>query len=452
MSDSGHPPRADLDDPLPSIAGGSARLLIARVIASAATFVAFLILARTLVPSERGPVAFVMTTGLILAGISGFGLDSATTVFASRWTRTRSSLLTNLYLFSLAAAALVGGLAAVALALAPSVRPAGVEGAELAALLVGTVALRAIGSSGAFLLGCGRFREQVLVYSAGPVSLTCFLAVAWLIDDIGVGAACGLWAASQVLGAVVGLVAVLYVQRPGRVSMSLAKRTFDFGLRAWGGTIAGFLNARLDQVIMGLISTEVALGIYAVATNASEVSLYLSETVGLALLPAVARATGAERVETTLRTFRALLLVTTGIVAIGVMCSPLIPIVFGSDYEPSVAPYLLRLPGAIPFVAIRVFTSALGASLAPGRSSIPSVTALVVGIALDFALIPQYGANGAAVAATAAFTTGGIVAATLYCMLAGTGPRDLIPHRSDFATVRGLLSRSVRRRSSDTKA
>ncbi len=70
-----------------SIVHGSLRLLVSRALASGAMFVAVLLLARALQPAGRGAVAFVMMAGLVLAGISRFGVDEATIVFAARMRR-----------------------------------------------------------------------------------------------------------------------------------------------------------------------------------------------------------------------------------------------------------------------------------------------------------------------------------------------------------------------------
>jgi O-antigen/teichoic acid export membrane protein len=437
-------PKRDAERPLPSLASGSARLLASRVTAAAAMFVSFLVLARALAPTERGAVAFVMTAGIVLAGVSSIGLDEATAVFASRWPETRRELLANLFSITLTTAAIAGAATVAVLAMFPSIRPEGVDSPELAALVIGAVGLRAIGANVAFLLGCSRYREQAIAFAAGPVILSCVLAIAWSADNLSIRQACGLWAAAQVLGALVGLLAVIRSQLPGRPSLTLARRTIDFGLRAWAGTVAGFLNARIDQVIMGLISTEAALGLYAVAANASEVALYVPSTVALVLIPTVARETSEVRIETTLRVFRVLILVATGVVGIGLLCSPLIPIVFGDNYRPSIEPYVLLLPGSIPFVALSVFSGSLAAPLSPGRSSIAPLTALLTGITLDLVLIPTYGEAGAAIAATAAFTAGGAAATLLYVLMYRVPGRALIPRTTDVAILREAVQRTLR--------
>ena len=72
----------------------------------------------------------------------------------------------------------------------------------------------------------------------------------------------------------------------------------------WIGSLARFLNFRLDQVLMGFIATEAALGTYAVAVNASEVLLYLPSATAVALMPLVARSGQLAQVDLVLRAFR----------------------------------------------------------------------------------------------------------------------------------------------------
>jgi O-antigen/teichoic acid export membrane protein len=428
-----------------SIAGGSVRLLVARALVSVAGFVSVLILARALPPQGRGAVAFVMMTGLVLAGISRVGLDEATTVFAARRTGDRPRLVSNLLLFSLAMATLAGGACAVVLAAAPSIRPDGIDSAELIALLYGTIGLGLSGAAVAILLGCGRFRDQAIAVSAAPLLLTIALVVVVVFSELSVRAACIAWAAAQVAGACVGCVAAVLAAGIGRPSGPLLRESLTFGVRAWMGSFAAFLNARVDQVIMGFISTEAALGFYAVAVNASEVVLYLPAAVAMVIVPSIARGVASESVATTLRIFRALFLLTAGVVAVGYACTPLVPLVFGGDYESSVEPYLVLLPGGLAYVALVVFSGSLLASSSPGRSSLGPFTALVLGVALDFALIPSLGATGAAIAATAAFAAGGAVAAAAYLRLTRVDARQLVPGRGDLQLIGGLVRRATGR-------
>jgi O-antigen/teichoic acid export membrane protein len=215
-----------------------------------------------------------------------------------------------------------------------------------------------------------------------------------------------------------------------------------YGVRAWVGSLSAFLNFRIDQVIMGAISTNTALGIYAVAVNASEVELYLPQSVSNGLLPIIADTSEEERAERTLRVFRLVMIVTLVGAAAAMAAGPfLLPRVFGEAFRPSVGPFLWLVPGGLGFVATSIFTAALVGSDAPGRSSLGPFASLVVGVVLDFVLIPSHGATGAAIAATAAFLAGGVTAAAAFARAYDLRWRLLVPGRADVAELATGLRR-----------
>jgi O-antigen/teichoic acid export membrane protein len=198
-------------------------------------------------------------------------------------------------------------------------------------------------------------------------------------------------------------------------------------------------------MLMAFIAGEAALGFYAVAVNASETLLYLSGATGLALLPRLAAVPRAEGVETTLRVFRQLLLLTAAAAIVAALLGPpLLPRVFGGEFEASVNAFLLLLPGGLGYAALTVFTNALAASSAPGRSSAASFLTLALGLGLDVLLIPPYGAAGAAAAASAAFLVGGATAALLYHRRERFAPRELVPRSHDLRALGGLALREFR--------
>ena len=116
-----------------------------------------------------------------------------------------------------------------------------------------------------------------------------------------------------------------------------------------------------------------------------------------------------------------------------------LPAVFGDAFDESIIPFLWLLPGTLGFAASTVFSNALVGSSSPGLSSLGAVVSLTVGFALDLALIPQYDATGAAVAASAAFLAGGAVALATYHRVTPFSWRALlVPHRGDLDVLRAL--------------
>jgi O-antigen/teichoic acid export membrane protein len=422
------------------VAGGSALLFWAKIAGNAGFFVAVLILARQLGPSGRGTIAFITVTALVAARLAGLGIQEATSVFVAKRPEARSALLANVVAFMSGSTLLAAGLACAALVALGDSRPAGLGAAELAAIAAATV-VSGLGDAGyCFLLGCGRFRRVAAITATASWVYPLFLVGLMATTGLTVLRAALAWTAAEGLRALAYLGQSLRDALPSRPSVRLLLEAFRFGIKAWVGSLARFLNFRVDQLLLGILASEAALGVYAVAVNASEVLLYLPAATATALLPLAARADGELRAEQALRAFRGAALVTVGAgLAAAVLGPLLLPLVFGSAFEASVAPFLWLLPGALGFAAIAVFSNALMAASSPGLSSFGPLVALVAGIGLDLALIPAYGASGAAAASSAAFLAGGCVALLVFHRRAPFAWGALVrPQRDDLGMFRAL--------------
>jgi O-antigen/teichoic acid export membrane protein len=417
-------------------------LFWARAAGNAGFFAAVLILARSLGPTGRGTIAFITVSALVLARVAGFGMGEATTVLAARRVEARGALLSNLILFMVTSALVLGGVGFVLLFSLAGERPAGVELPELMILAGAAVVIALIEAGGAFLVGCGRLQRLALITATAYWIYPVVLGVVWLVAGLTVTRAALAWLASEAIIAIVLLRQSARGVGLARPSFRLLFESIHFGLRAWIGSLARLLNFRTDQILMGFLASEAALGIYAVAVNTSEVLLYLPTATATALLPVAARAEPLQRAEHTLGAFRSVALVTAGAVAVAALLGPfLLPVVFGSAFDASVEPFLWLVPGAFGFAASVIFSSALMASSSPGRSSLGPFVSLVVGIALDFVLIPRFGATGAAAAASTAFIAGGAVALFSYWRLSPFPWRALLlPRRRDLHMLRALAS------------
>jgi O-antigen/teichoic acid export membrane protein len=442
----GPPPQRAVADEPPSLASSAGLLLGAQIAGNAGYFVAVLLLARALGPTDRGQVAFITVTAMVTARVASLGINESSCVFAAQRPQRRAVLLSNLLL----AMAVLGTAGAIvvcgALLAAPAVRPPGIEGTQLAVLAAATLANALVTAGYSFLQGCSRFRAYSRVQATASWLYALMLAVAWLAFDLTATRAAVIWVISQVIP---GLVLARECRRGigmARPSLPLLRESWHFGVRAWVGGLSHFLNARTDQILTALLASEATLGIYAVAVNASEVLFYLPGAVAAALLPAVAREASAGSART-LSVFRAVTLVTAGAVAVAAIAGPvLVPAIFGHAYESSVDPFLWLLPAAFGFAASATFSSALVASNAPGLSSLGPLVALVTGIALDVVLIPAHGASGAAAAASAALLAGGAAAAAAYRSQSGFAWRELVPRARDVRTLRLLARRALRAR------
>ncbi len=418
----------------------AAQLLVGKVVGNAGYFVAVLLLARSLGAAGRGEIAFLIVVSLILARLTALGATEATTIFAAQRPQRRAAQLSTVVAFAAGGSAVGSTVVGGALLLLDTSGAAAISAGELAVLVAATVALAVADAGYAFLLGCDRVKQQALITASSSWLYVLVLLAVWASGGITALRAALAFAIAHFLRAAWVLHYSADVAGLARPSLSLLRESLAFGSRAWVGTLARYLNFRADQVLMGFIATESTLGIYAVAVNASEVLLYLPSTTALALLPVVSRSDPRARVELVLRAFRSAALITlAGIVLAVLLGPPLLPLVFGAEFEASVTPFLLLLPGALGFVAMAVFSSGLTASSLPGRSSLGPVVSLVIGITLAAALIPRFGASGAAAAASIAFLAGGAASLAFYRRRARFDWSTLLlPRRGDLDVLRAL--------------
>ena len=431
-----------LDPGGPSLARASGALLAARILGATGFFVAAVIMARSLGPTGRGTLAFITVIALLVARLASFGIGGATVYFAARRPAERARILGTSAGFVAVSGAAAIGLVAVFLLLVPGARPAGLTTELIWLMIPGTVLVCLVEWGLSFLLGARLLRAQLVAIGLGPWLYAAALAAAALLGDLDVERAAAAWVASGV--AWVMLIAILAISATGIAvpSLALLGESVRFGIRAWAGGLARSVNTRIDQLLMAYLSTQAALGVYAVAVNVSEALQYLPGAIAMAFAPAVAATAASDRREKTLRTFRGALLITLLTIPPAMLLGALLlPVVFGDAFRASIVPFLILAPGAIGFLVMRVFSSALMGAALPGRSSVPPMAALVTGVVLDLVLMPPYGAIGAAVASTAAFAAGGIAGIVLYRRVDRFALRELAPGRTD---AQSILERSTR--------
>jgi O-antigen/teichoic acid export membrane protein len=427
-----------------SFAHDSAVLLFAQIAASGGYLIASLELARNLGQEGRGSMAFVVVTVLVVATVARLGTAEATVVLASARTHDRPVLLSSAIAFGTAGAAIAAGLVSWGLLALGSSAPAQIGRSEVMVMALGIVAMTVFDAGQLYLLGCGRLRERAFLTGAVPWLYAAILGLIQMRQPLTVELAAVGWLIGHSVGAVLLLGASIRVAGIRRPERTVFYELFVFGLRGWLGNLASFLNFRVDQILMGFISTSAALGVYAVAVNGSEILLYLPGAVATALVPSIARSGEPDQQQArTLRSFRLLLVLTLLSGALVALAGTiLLPVLFGRPFEASVGPFLALLPGAIGYAASRVFAGALFARSRPGRSSVAPLMTLAVGVLLDVLLIPALGALGAAIAASVAFLAGGALAVYLYRTHYPFSWVSLVPTSNDVTPLFGRLARN----------
>lgn len=422
-----------------SVGRRSSLLIASRLIASAGFFGAVVLLAHGLEPSGRGAVAFLTVTALTAGAIVRLGVADATLILGARSPALRRELFSNLLLWTLVSSAIGGCVAAGILLMAGDQRPEGIGPLEILAIALGTVLAALVEAGHPMMLASGRVRELATITAAGPWLYAGAIASWSFAGGLSILTAALSWVISQGVWAATIWFASLRGVGLGRPNGGLLRQAVSFGVQAWIGSVAYFLSARLDQLLLGILTSTRSLGTYAVAVNAAEIAFYIPTAAAHALQSAVARDAAETRAVRVTMAFRAALIATVVVSGVAAISGPLVvPLVFGERYGGSVLPFLLLLPRGIGFVAISILSSGLLLSSSPRLASVGPAVSLICGVVLDLALIPLLDVQGAAVAATVAMLAGGVAA--LLCFKARTRVAwsSFVPAGADVALLRSF--------------
>jgi O-antigen/teichoic acid export membrane protein len=425
--------------PRTGVASSSLLFLTSTVVASAGYFAATLILARQLGPGGRGTVAFATLSILAISRLARLGVPEAATVQAASSIAGRPVLLANQLVFAVFASALISAVLASFLFLF-DLHPAGVTAGMIWTVCLGAILNAVVETLGAFLVGCGRRRIYALLGPLLGVGWPVGVVALWVTGQLGTTQSVLAFDAPLVVAVSVGLGAALSQGGIGRPHVGELRASLRLGFPAWVGSLAMFFNYRLDQFLLGVISSAAQLGVYSVAVNVSEVLLYAGNAAAVAVTPAVARSVPAVGAAMALRVTRGLAAVTVAATVVAIAVGPfVIPTVYGNRYRDALTPYVILAAGSVGWTISVILSGALLGARASRLSSFGSVAALGVSLVLDVALIPTYGATGAAIATTAGFAAAGATAGFAFLRRSGAPISELIPGPDDVRTLAGLV-------------
>jgi O-antigen/teichoic acid export membrane protein len=365
-----------------------------------AAFVTAPILAHGLGVVGRGEVSAAQAPLLLFTAVAALGLPDAATYFVARSPRLLGVLVRRAALMmvllgaaAMAATVLLAGIlsggdqtiasliSVSAIALVPSLILSLVRGAAIGTQAWTLVAFERSTSSVVRLIAiAGLFSSDHLTV------LNTVLINAWYPM---VGGLVYLWMFTKRFQRTLGDVTA----DPTTVTIG---RLAGYGTGVWMGSLAGVLLARVDQVLIVPLAGAYALGIYAVAVSVAELPLLINNTIREVMFSADARSNDNARLTYAARISGFVCLCVA--IAIGATMWWWMPVLFGSDFNPSVVVAYVLLLSVIVGPPGSVAGAGLSARGKPVLRSTSIAVALVINVGLVIMLVPWMGAMGAAVA------------------------------------------------------
>jgi len=409
-----------------------------------ARFLSAILIARLLGPKGYGIFQFALTTSIIAATLADFGFGIANNYLASRFPHVRPKLLGNALIFVGGSGTIIALLSAIVIAVFKNRAFSELPGAYLwlipLSIPIQAVQISLIG----LIYGASRFREKVIGTSLHYASFLGTTTALAFLGRLTTNSLMVLWITGLSISSIYWMGVLLRDSGGLQWDKASLKEQFSYARNAYIYNAAHMLNFRLDMFLVAYFLEAEDVGWYALATSITEALLYLPKALSNVVLTETAtKLKDGTKPDHHLVYKGIILIIGAAVIGIAILAPFLIPVVFSTNFIPSVAPLLLLLPGTLAMalgITAAYHLFGLGKSLQP---SLAALIAVVVTVALDLLLIPKLGIQGAALASSIAYTI--FLGTCVYFVVieSKTNVKSLFfPTKRDMATLLGLVKKA----------
>jgi O-antigen/teichoic acid export membrane protein len=192
-------------------------------------------------------------------------------------------------------------------------------------------------------------------------------------------------------------------ERGWRTSATLFRRMMRYGLKIHLQTVASLLLFRVDLLIVKLFRGAAEAGVYSVASQVALMLMLLPGVIATLLFPRVAEQQD-ERGALAARATRHAAFVMLLICAAAVPAVFLLPWLYGAAFAEASMQSLILLPGVFLVSVGGVLAQHFSGTGLPIALPLFWTATLLFNTALNFALVPAYGARGAAFASSLSYS------------------------------------------------
>ena len=221
----------------------------------------------------------------------------------------------------------------------------------------------------------------------------------------------------------------------------LLKESIRYGLKAYFGNLAQFLNYRLDMFLVAIFLGPAAVGYYSISVGIAEKLWMLPGSIATVLFPKISSIKNKEANRITPKiarhTFFIMIIISLMLLT---LVKPLIEILFGSAFLPSVMPLLILLPGIIALGGAKTLTADLAGRGKPQFGTYAAFVSLAVNIPLNLWLIPRWGISGAAFASSVAYIIATIIVVIAFVRISHKSYSEvLLIKKKDFQDYKRIF-------------
>jgi O-antigen/teichoic acid export membrane protein/O-antigen ligase len=380
--------------------GGS---LVASGFAQLLLIVSGVLVARSLGPEDRGYLALLVVVSGVCTLIGTMGLPLAATYYIARdrsHSRQIASTLLRFSLFQLVATLV---LQIAVLAVLVMHEPGRVKAAALISLgIVPGILAFAFGI--AILQGQQRFRAfNALRILPTAIYVAAVLTIV-VMDAADLVRIMAVWATANYVGGFLALIVAVRGLPTGPAEGRPPSRSemTKFGLKSLFGSISPIDALRLDQAVVGVLLSPVALGLYVVAQALTNLPRIVAYSIGVVAYPQVAaqQDPAAARRAMWRYFFIAVMLSAFVVLPLWIAADQLVTLFFGSEFSEATSIARILLLGTLFMAARRVLSDGVNGLGHPGLGTLAEVSSWVLLVPSVAILLPRFGVEGVALALT----------------------------------------------------
>jgi len=243
----------------------------------------------------------------------------------------------------------------------------------------------------------------------------------------------------------VTLLVVLFIKKYTKIYASYNKKIFKdtakYGVKAYLGNLAQFLNYRLDMFMVALFLTTASVGYYSIAVGIAEKLWMLPGTIATVLFPRISSMKDTEANNLTPRIARhTFFIIFILSLILAMLTVPMIKILFGLDFLLSAVPLFILLPGIVALGGAKTLTADMAGRGKPQFGTYAALISLAVNIPLNLWLIPRWGISGAAFASSIAYIVATLVIIGSFSKISQKSWSEiLIIKKTDFQDYKNIL-------------
>jgi O-antigen/teichoic acid export membrane protein/O-antigen ligase len=359
------------------------------------------LVARSLGPEDRGYLALLVVVSGVFALAGTLGLPSAVTYYIARDPADARRIASSLAWVGVLQVGAVLVLQAAALAVLVASDPQDVRVAAAISLFL-PPGILALSFGIAILQGQRRFTAFNLLRILPSTAYVVGVVIVYALNATSLVLFMALWAAVNLIGGFFALAfAVRGLPKHAEKEPSPSRgQMVKFGLKALLGSLSPVDVVRLDQAVVGLFLSPVALGYYVVAQAFSLLPRVVAASVGMVAYPQVAAERDRRAARRAMWKFFFLGLTLSGlvVVALELVAGELISLLFGEDFTEATTIAQILLLASLFMAGRRVLTDGVNGLGHPGYGTIAEVTSWILLLPAVAILLPWFGAEGVALA------------------------------------------------------